>query len=68
MTNVVKNNDKEKYMYSVYRIDIDGKSSFSFDNDSARNVIIFDVDNNSSSHTDNQKNVFLVLGTNGNLG
>ena len=68
MTNVVKNNDKEKYMYSVYRIDIDGKSSLSFDNDSARNVIIFDVDNNSSSHTDNQKNVFLVLGKNGNLG
>ena len=68
MTNVVKNSDKEKYMYSVYRIDIDGKSSLSFDNDSARNVIIFDVDNNSSSHTDNQKNVFLVLGTNGNLG
>ena len=68
MTNVVKNNDKEKYMYSIYRIDIDGKSSLSFDNDSARNVIIFDVNNNSSSHTDNQKIFFLVLGTNGNLG
>ena len=55
-------------MYSIYRIDIDGKSSLSFDNDSARNVIVFDVNNNSSSHTDNQKNFFLVLGTNGNLG
>ena len=31
-------------------------------NGSARNVIMFDVDNSSSSHTDNQKNEFLVLG------
>ena len=29
-----------------------------FWNDYARNVVIFDVDNNSSSHTDNQKITF----------
>ena len=27
----------------------------------ARNVVIFGVDNTSSSHTDNQKNIFLAL-------
>ena len=31
------------------------------DNDSTRNVVIFGVDNSSSSHTDN-RNFFLVLG------
>ena len=33
-----------------------------FDNDAARNVIIFGVDNSSSSHADNCKNNILVLG------
>ena len=33
----------------------------SFGNGFARNVVIFGVDNISSSHTDNQKNNFLVL-------
>ena len=39
-----------------------------------RNVLIFDVDNNSSCHTDNQKNDFLILdevltfGINGSFG
>ena len=33
----------------------------SFDNGFARNVVIFGVDNIWSSHTDNQKNNFLVL-------
>ena len=32
------------------------------DNDLARNVVISGVNNTSSSHTDNQKNNFLVLG------
>ena len=40
----------------------DGAGSPSFGNDFARNVIIFDIDNSSSSHTDNRKNNFLVLG------
>ena len=31
------------------------------DNDFVRNNIIFDVDNSSSSHSDNRKNNFLVL-------
>ena len=35
---------------------------WSFANDFGRNVAIFGVDNTSSSHTDNQKNNFLVLG------
>ena len=40
----------------------DGGGSWSFGNDFVRNVIIFGVDNSSSSHTDNHKNNFLVLG------
>ena len=59
VTNVVKNNDKEKYVYSGYGIAFDGKSEWNFGNDSTRNVvIIFWVDNSLSSHTDNLKNVF----------
>ena len=34
----------------------DVESSGSFDNDFARNVIIFGVDNSSSVHIDNRKN------------
>ena len=33
----------------------------SFDNDIARNVVIFGIKNTSSSHTDNRKNNFSVL-------
>ena len=40
----------------------DGEGFWSFDNASARNVLIFGVGNSSSSHTDNRKNNFLVLG------
>ena len=45
-----------------------------FGNDFARNVVIFSVDNSSSSHTDNCENNFLVLderdifGINGSFG
>ena len=45
-------------MYSGYGIAFDGKGLLSFGNDFARNVVIFDVDNSSSSHTDNCKNIF----------
>ena len=38
------------------------EGSWSFGNDFARNVVIFSCDNSSSSHTDNRKNNFLVLG------
>ena len=64
----MKNKDKEKYVYSGYGIPFDSASSWSFDNDIARNVIIFDVDNSSSSHADNCKNNFLMLGEDPNLG
>ena len=35
--------------------------SWNFDNDFARNVIIFGVDNGSSNHSDNRKNNFSIL-------
>ena len=49
-------------MYSGYGITYDSAGSWSFDNDTPRNVIIFDVDNSSSSHAYSCKNNFLVLG------
>ena len=49
-------------MYSGYGITFDSASSWSFDNDTVRNVVAFDVDNNLSSHSDNLKNNFLMLG------
>ena len=61
-TIIVIDNDKEEYMYSGYRIAFDGKSSCSFSNDFARSVTIFGVNNSSSSHTNNLKNDFLILG------
>ena len=61
-TSIVESNDKEKYVYSGYGIPSNGKGEWSFDNDYARNVVIFDVDHSSSSHADNLKNNFSVLG------
>ena len=58
-TDIVKNNDKEKYVYSGYRIAFYVKGSWSFNDDFARNVTIFGVDNSSSPHTDNLTNNFL---------
>ena len=52
---------KSKFIYICWRIAFDGGSSWSFGNDFARNVVIISVDNNSSYHTNNQKNNFLVL-------
>ena len=49
-------------MYNDYGTAFDGKGERNFGNDSARNVVIFRVDNCLSSHTDNCKNHFLVLG------
>ena len=48
-----KNSDKSKYVYSGYGIAFDVVRSWSFDNDFAKSVINFDIDNSSSSHTDN---------------
>ena len=39
-----------------------GKGEWSFGNGFTRNTTIFGVDSNSSSHSDNDKNNFLVLG------
>ena len=61
MINIVKNNDKEKYVYSSYRTVFAGKGLWSLNNDTARNVIIFGINNSLSSHTDNFKNDFLIL-------
>ena len=75
---IVKHCDKEKYMYSGFRITFNGEGGWKFDNGSARNniifVIIFGIDNYSSSHSDNGKKTFLILcegptyGINGNFG
>ena len=49
------------YVCNRYRTTFNNAGSWSFDNDFARNVIIFGVDNSSSSHSENRKNNFLVL-------
>ena len=59
-TIIVKNCDEEKYVHSGYRIIFDSAGSCSFDNGTAKNV--FGVHNSSSSHAENRKNNFLVLG------
>ena len=51
---------KKKNVYSGYRIVLGGKGNWSFGNDIARNIIIFEVDNISSCHTG--KTDFLILG------
>ena len=61
-TNIVKNSDKEKYVYSKYRVTFDSGGSWSFHNGTTRNAIIFGADNSSSSHSDNHKKFFLILG------
>ena len=48
--NAVKDSDKEKCVYSGYLITFGSGGSWSFDNDFARNGIVFGVDNSSSSH------------------
>ena len=59
-TSIVQNSDKEKYVYIGYGIAFDRKGEQSFDNDTARNIVICGVDNSSSSQADNLKNNFLV--------
>ena len=61
MTNIAKNSDKSKYVYSGNGIAFNGLGSWSFGNDFARNFIIFGIDNSSTSHTNNRKKIFLVL-------
>ena len=64
----IAKNDKEKYVYSGYRKAFDGKSSWSFNHNFAGNVIIFGVDNSSSSYAYNLKKDFLILGQEGTIG
>ena len=60
--NIVKNSDKEKWVYKGYGIAFDRAGSWNFDNDFSRNVIIIGADNSLSPHTYNHKNNFLILG------
>ena len=53
---------KSKFAYNDQGIACDGEGSWSFGNGFARNAIIFGVENSSSSHVDNPKNILLVLG------
>ena len=53
--------DKSKFTYNGWGKASDGKYYWSFDNDTARNVIIFDVDNSSSSYIDNPKKLLMVV-------
>ena len=46
----------------IVAMEFDSAGSWSFDNDIARNVTIFGVDNSSSSHANNRKNNYLMLG------
>ena len=46
-TNIVKNSKKDKWVYSRYGIRFD---------------VIFGIDNSPSSHSDNRKNNFFILG------
>ena len=60
--NLNKNADTDKYGYSGYGIEFDARSQFSLPDGSwGKNIIIFGVDNSSSTHFDNRKNDILVL-------
>ena len=60
-TNIVKESDKEKWVYNGYGIVFDEVDSWNFGNDFASDVIIFGVHNSSPSLVDNHKINFLVL-------
>ena len=61
-TNLIKNDDKEKYAYCGYGIVFAGKREWNFCYGFARNVIFFRVHNSLSFHAKSIKNNFLVLG------
>ena len=60
-TNIVKNSDEENFLYSGYKNFFDSAASWNFDDDTARNAMIFGVDNNSSPNVENRKQNFLLL-------
>ena len=43
-TSIVQNSDKEKYVYTCYGATFDSAGLWGFDNDTAREVTIFDVE------------------------
>ena len=47
---LIRNADKVKFTYNGPRIGFDVKGMWSYCNDFARNVVLFGVDNASSSH------------------
>ena len=61
-TNIVKNGDKSKHVYSGYGIMFDSAGPRRFGTEIARTSVSFGSDNSSSSHTNNDKHNFLVLG------
>ena len=58
---LVRNTIKKKFTHNCGGIAFDGEGSWSFDNGYARYVVIFGVDNSSSSHIDACKKNFLLL-------
>ena len=61
-TSIVKNSDKEKYKYSDHGIKFDIAGLWNFNNGTARNVTMFGADGSSSSHAEDRKSFFFVLG------
>ena len=58
-----KNADIDKYGYSGYGIEFDGRSRFSFlGGGFGQNILIFGVDMSSSADIDNKKKDILVIG------
>ena len=51
---------KSKFICNGWGIQFDREGSLSFADDFAKNAVILGVGNTSLSHTDNQKNKFLV--------
>ena len=60
---LTKNSDIDKYKYFGYGIGFNGRRFYSHPRGgTGRNVIIFGVDMNSSSHIDNKGKDILILG------
>ena len=60
---LTKNADIDKYKYSGYGIGFDRRGTFSFPGGGFdQNVIVFEVDMNSSIHIDNKGKDILILG------
>ena len=55
-------NDIDKYWYSGHGTGFDRQTSFSYGNETGKNVISFGVEISSSSKIDNRKKDILILG------